>query len=291
MTPRFRFNQILAAAALLTGFASAQAGTATGPTDADVALATRVQAALQQARPFQTKATDVTVTAANGQIALSGFVGYTSDEVPARAIAAAVPGVQSVTSTLHAWSTATDPNIGLPALTTSAAAGPAMSPSDAALAAQVKTALQDLGADVDVTATNGRIHLSGFVGYSTDEAPVQAAAAAVPGVQTVTSALHVWSTSADPHYGVPAAAGTRSAAAAPAMSPSDAALAAQVKAALLEAAPFQESNVELVVTARNGRVDLSGWIQADTDELPARTIAARVPGVKGVTSHLHAWST
>ncbi|WP_294000972.1 BON domain-containing protein [Sphaerotilus sp.] len=294
MTPRF--NQLLLAAALLTGFAAAQAGTASGATAADVALATRVQTALQQARPFQTKAADVTVTAANGQVQLSGFVGYTSDEVPARAIAAAVPGVQSVTSTLHAWSTATDPNLGLPALTTSAATGPAMSPSDAALATQVKTALlqaaplQNHGTDVDVTATNGQVNLSGFVGYTTDEAPALAIAAAVPGVQAVTSTLRAWSTETDPNLGVVPVVSSRTEAA-PAMSPSDAALAERVKATLLETAPFQEPTVDLVVTARNGRVDLSGWINLDTDELPARAIAARVSGVKGVTSHLHAWAT
>ena len=88
MTPRI--PRLLLAAALLTGFAAAHAGTATGATPADVALATRVQTALQQARPFQTQATDVTVAAANGQVQLSGFVGYTSDELPARTIAAAV---------------------------------------------------------------------------------------------------------------------------------------------------------------------------------------------------------
>ena len=295
MTTRFNFKQLLLTAALLTGFAAAHAGTATGPTDADVALATRVQTALQQARPFQTKATDVSVTAANGQVQLSGFVGYTSDELPARSIAAAVPGVQSVTSTLHAWSTATDPNLGLPAL--SAATGPAMSPSDAALAAQVKTALQTAaplqnnGADVDVTVANGQVHLSSFVGYATDEAPARAIAAAVPGVRAVTANLHVWSTATDPRHGLPPVERTRPVAAAPAMNASDAALATQVKAALLQNASFQGSAVELVVTAHNGKVNLSGWISADTDDLPARAIAAHVAGVKSVTSQLHAWST
>lgn len=286
-----RFNQILLAAALLTGFASANAGTATGATPADIALATRVQTALQQARPFQTKGADVTVTAANGQVQLSGFVGYTSDELPARTIAAAVPGVQSVTSTLHAWSTATDPNLGLPALSTGTGTSSTMNASDAALAAQVKTALQGRGADVDVTAANGQVNLSGFVDYSTDEAPALAAAAAVPGVRAVTSNLHVWSTAADPRFGLPPVATRHHVAAPPAMSPSDAALAAQVKAALLQAAPFQDEAVELVVTAHDGQVNLSGWVNVDTDELPARTIAARIAGVKSVTSQLHAWAT
>lgn len=286
-----RFNQILLAAALLTGFASVHAGTATGATPADVALATRVQTALQQARPFQTKGADVTVTAANGQVQLSGFVGYTSDELPARAIAAAVPGVQSVTSTLHAWSTATDPNLGLPALSTGTGIASTMNASDAALATQVKAALQGRGADVDVTAANGQVNLSGFVGYSTDEAPALAAAAAVPGVRAVTSNLHVWSTDADPRFGLPPVATRHHVATPPAMSQSDAALAAQVKAALLQAAPFQGQDVELVVTARDGQVNLSGWINLDSDELSARTIAARVAGVKVVTSQLHAWAT
>jgi osmotically-inducible protein OsmY len=289
MTPRF--PRLLLAAALLTGFAAVHAGTATGATPADVALATRVQTALQQARPFQTQATDVTVAAANGQVQLSGFVGYTSDELPARTIAAAVPGVQSVTSTLRAWSTATDPSLGLPARSTGTGLSSTVNASDAALAAQVKTALQSRGADVDVTAANGQVNLSGFVGYSTDEAPALAAAAAVPGVRAVTSNLHVWSTASDPRFGLPPVVATRTVAAAPAMSPSDAALAAQVKAALLQAAPFQDQDVELVVTARDGQVNLSGWINQDTDELSARTIATRVTGVKSVTSQLHAWAT
>jgi osmotically-inducible protein OsmY len=198
-----RFNQILLAAALLTGFAAAHAGTATGTTPDDVALATRVQSALQQARPFQRASADITVSAASGQINLSGFIPYANDELPARAIAATVSGVQSVTSNFRAWSTEYDPILGVQATSTSAAR------------------------------------------------PVSTAP----------------------------------------MSPADTALAAQVKAALLQAAPFQDAGTELVVTARNGQIELSGWIGHESDELPARAIAAKVPGVRAVTSTFHAWST
>jgi osmotically-inducible protein OsmY len=198
-----RFNQIVLAAALLTGFAAAHAGTATGTTTDDVALATRVQSALQQARPFQRASADITVSAAGGQVNLSGFIPYANDDLPARAIAAAVPGVQSVSSNFRAWSTEYDPNLGLPA----------------------------------------------------SSAVVHTVAATAP------------------------------------MSPDDAALAAQVKAALLQATPFQDADVDLVVTANQGRVNLSGWVSYENDELPARTIAAKVPGAHGVTSTLRAWST
>ncbi|MEX8494162.1 BON domain-containing protein [Sphaerotilus sp.] len=201
MTPRF--NQILLAAALLTGFAAAHAGTATGATPDDVALATRVQSALQQSRPFQRASTDITVSAAGGQVNLSGFIPYANDDLPARTIAATVPGVQSVTSSFRAWSTESDPSIGLPATSADTPARPATT----------------------------------------------------------------------------------------AMNPEDAALAAQVKAALLQAAPFQDADVDLVVTADNGQVRLSGWVSHENDELPARTIAAKVAGVRSVTSHFHAWST
>jgi osmotically-inducible protein OsmY len=85
---------------------------------------------------------------------------------------------------------------------------------------------------------------------------------------------------------VPAQAQTR-------MDPSsaDTALAAEVKAALLKAAPFRDADVDLAVTASNGKVQLSGWVTyADNPEL-ARKIASSVSGVKQVTENLHTWSS
>jgi osmotically-inducible protein OsmY len=71
----------------------------------------------------------------------------------------------------------------------------------------------------------------------------------------------------------------------------DIALAADVKAALLKAAPFRDADVDLAVTASNGKVQLAGWVTyADNPEL-AREIASSVSGVKGVTENLRTWSS
>jgi osmotically-inducible protein OsmY len=71
----------------------------------------------------------------------------------------------------------------------------------------------------------------------------------------------------------------------------DTALAAEVKAALLKAAPFRDDDVDLAVTASNGKVLLSGWVTyADNPEL-ARRIASSVSGVTQVTENLRTWSS
>lgn len=72
--------------------------------------------------------------------------------------------------------------------------------------------------------------------------------------------------------------------------PSDAALAAAVKAALLEAKPYHDADVSLKVSAHAGQVDLSGWVSYANDATAAVDIASMVDGVKNVTSHLHSWS-
>ena len=73
--------------------------------------------------------------------------------------------------------------------------------------------------------------------------------------------------------------------------PADIALAADVKAALLKAAPFRDADVDLAVTASNGKVQLAGWVTyADNPEL-ARKIASSVSGVKQVTENLRTWSS
>jgi hypothetical protein len=71
----------------------------------------------------------------------------------------------------------------------------------------------------------------------------------------------------------------------------DAALASSVKAALLQAAPFKDADVDLAVTASNGVVTLSGWVSYVADEPFAAQIASSVGGVKAVKTALHAWST
>lgn len=71
----------------------------------------------------------------------------------------------------------------------------------------------------------------------------------------------------------------------------DAALANSVKAALLQAAPFKDADVDLTVTASNGQVNLGGWVTYVDDEQFAAKIAASVNGVKAVTTAFHAWST
>lgn len=73
--------------------------------------------------------------------------------------------------------------------------------------------------------------------------------------------------------------------------PSDAALAAAVKAALLEAKPYHDADVSLKVSAHAGQVDLSGWVTYANDATAASEIASMVDGVKNVTNHLHSWSS
>jgi osmotically-inducible protein OsmY len=73
--------------------------------------------------------------------------------------------------------------------------------------------------------------------------------------------------------------------------PADIALASDVKAALLKATPFRDADVDLAVTASNGKVQLTGWVTyADNPEL-ARRIASQVSGVKQVTENLRTWSS
>ena len=71
----------------------------------------------------------------------------------------------------------------------------------------------------------------------------------------------------------------------------DVALATNVKAALLQAAPFQDADVDIAVTASNGQVNLSGWVTYANDPQAAAKIAASVSGVKAVTTSFHTWSS
>ena len=71
----------------------------------------------------------------------------------------------------------------------------------------------------------------------------------------------------------------------------DIALAADVKAALLKAVPFQDNDVDLTVSATSGKVELSGWVTYANNPDLARKIASSVSGVKDVTASLHTWSS
>jgi osmotically-inducible protein OsmY len=191
-------------------------------------------------------------------------------------------------------------------LTSLAAALPASAHSvsgstdaDLALATQVQTALmkvgpfQDTDADVAIHASNGVVSLTGWVSYVDDDAAARTIAAEVPGVKSVTTDFHSWSNKSDARLALPLH--SSAAAMAPASmamgSPSDIALASAVKAALLKAAPFRDSDADIAVAARNGNVALSGWVSYQDDSIAARQIAASVGGVERVTSNFHAWST
>lgn len=80
--------------------------------------------------------------------------------------------------------------------------------------------------------------------------------------------------------------------AAPVAAPSereDAALVIAVKDALSSA--MGKEAEEVVVTAKNGRVTLRGWVNSPKQEYQARMVAAKVPGVKKTYSNMHTWSS
>jgi osmotically-inducible protein OsmY len=71
-------------------------------------------------------------------------------------------------------------------------------PADAALAAEVKaTPFQDADVDLAVTASHGRVMLTGWVTYANDPAIARKIAASVPGVRKVTATLYTWSSDDD----------------------------------------------------------------------------------------------
>jgi len=69
----------------------------------------------------------------------------------------------------------------------------------------------------------------------------------------------------------------------------DAALVVAVKEAITASLGKDASDV--VVTARNGRVTLHGWVNMPRQEAQARTIAGKVPGVKKAYSNIRTWSS
>jgi osmotically-inducible protein OsmY len=199
-------------------FASAQtaprAPSLIGATAADLALAQNVQAALLKDPVFQAEDVDIAVMASGDKVNLSGWMDDVADDTRARKIAAAVPGVKTVTSSLRAWSTdgeSTPSASGVASVASVAGVVAAPAPSiigstdaDRALASQVRTAvLQNpafQGADVDVgvRADQGRVSLSGWVNYASNSLQAHRLAASVPGVKSVTSNFKSWSSESDP---------------------------------------------------------------------------------------------
>ena len=84
------------------------------------------------------------------------------------------------------------------ALPASAQTAMPLTGDDAALVEQVKTALsqsrplKDADVDIAVSATNGVVHLSGWLTYSDDIATAEQIAASVSGVKSVDTHFHVW---------------------------------------------------------------------------------------------------
>ncbi len=210
MTPLYlsnpRLNRLAAAAALLTSLlatGAAHAGGAVGNTEADRMLAEKVQAAVLAAAPFQDAKTDLTIRADQGRVQLSGWVAYAEDEAPARNIAMKVDGVQAVTTQLRAWSTEHDYRIGMadPELYSAPTAAGPMSTGNAAddgLAASVRTVLMGSGnfdaknSELQVSANDGRVVLSGWLASAADERSVYQAARRVPGVTGVVTHFRSW---------------------------------------------------------------------------------------------------
>jgi osmotically-inducible protein OsmY len=300
---RTRLSQALAAV-LLSGLAfalPAQANSVVGATPEDIALATGVQSALLKDKAFQAGNIDIAVRAWQGKVNLSGWVGEAGDDVLARKIAASVGGVKTVTSNLRSWSSETDDRTGVAATTPNPRAPNLIgaTSADLALAGNVQSALmkdkafQAADVDIVVRASMGKVNLSGWVGDVNDDALARKIAASVGGVSKVTTNLRSWSTDGEDRAGL---SGKTNMSMTPAPSvmgatPADMALATDVRAAVMQAKTFQDADVDLVVRAAQGRVNLSGWISYANNDIQARKIAATVPGVKSVTSDFKSWSS
>ncbi len=298
-----RLNRLAAAAALLTALALASpafAGSAIGATPEDLNVANSVQAALLKDRAFQAPNVDIVVRAWQGKVNLSGWIGDTGDDSTARKIAAGVSGVKSVTSNLRSWSSEPEERSGQLNPSTPSVRPPSLvgaTPADMTLASNVQSALlkervfQAADVDLVVRASNGKVNLSGWIGDTNDTALARRVTAAVPGVTKVSTNLRSWSTESE-EVAMPSG---KAAAPAPASvsgaTPADLQLATNVRAAVMQSPRFQESDVDIVVRAARGRVNLSGWISYAGNDMQARKIASEVPGVTKVTSDFKSWST
>lgn len=169
----------------------------------DGATAHRVAHALRHNLAVASGATDVQVSADHGVVQLSGWLPNADVEAAAIEAAAQVPGVQAVDADVHLWSTGSQA-IARP-LTPVAPPAPAIvasSPADLALGAEVRAALartapfQESASSLTVVVSQGQVQLGGWVAYADDVQLAGRTAAAVPGVQAVSTRLHSWSSDA-----------------------------------------------------------------------------------------------
>jgi osmotically-inducible protein OsmY len=297
-------QRALAVAVLLSGVAlapQALANSVVGATADDVALATAVQAALLKEQNFQAPNVDIVVRSWQGKVNVSGWVGFADDAAQARRIAASVSGVKSVTTNLRSWSSEGDERTGVSTTAPATTAAPSLigkTSADVALAGSVQTALlkdrnfQAPEVDIVVRASGDKVNLSGWISNADDESLARKIAGAVPGVSKVSSNFRSWSTEGESNA-TPGAV-QRLGMAAPSIvgaTEADRTLANEVRTAVLQSKAFQDRDVEVVVRAAHGRVNLSGWLSYANNGAQARKLAARVPGVTSVTSNFKSWSS
>ncbi len=300
---RTRLNQALAAV-LLSGLAfalPAQANSVVGATTEDIALATGVQSALLKDKAFQAANVDIAVRAWQGKVNLSGWVSDAGDDALARKIAASVGGVKTVTSNFRSWSSEGDDRTGVatPAAMPRAPSIIGATQADMTLASSVQSALlkdktfQAADVDIVVRASMGKVNLSGWVGDVNDDTLARKIAASVGGVKTVTSNFRSWSTEGEDRAGMSGKSNMAMVSAPHTMgaTAADMALASDVRAAVMQAKTFQDADVDVVVRAAQGKVNLSGWVSYANNDIQARKLAAAVPGVKSVTSDFKSWSS
>lgn len=104
-----RFQKFALAAVLMSSLAAVLPARAQSADD--LALASQVKAALLQVPAFQDRDVDLNVSAADGQVRLSGWVTYANDPEAAVKVASRVSGVKAVTATLHTWSSESDARV------------------------------------------------------------------------------------------------------------------------------------------------------------------------------------
>jgi osmotically-inducible protein OsmY len=297
-----RLNLWVAAAALLSGIAAvapARANSVVGATAEDVSLATSVQSALLKDRAFQAPNVDITVRAWQGKVNLSGWIGDVNDDASARKIAASVAGVTKVSSNFRAWSTEGEERTSGSGMTSRSPSLVGATAADLALASSVQSALmndrsfQAPNVDIVVRASMGKVNLSGWVNDVNDDALARKIAGSVAGVKKVSSNFRNWSTEGE-ERAAGTGAGSMTAAPTPSIvgaTDADRALATNVRTAVMQSKGFQDADVDVVVRAAHGRVNLSGWVSYANNDVAARKIAAAVPGVKSVTSDFKSWSS
>lgn len=155
----------------------------------------------------------------------------------------------------------------------------ATAPDDSTLVSRVREALladaEVKDQQIEVSAADGVVQLSGFVDSGTQTARAAEVAGAVDGVRSVDNRLELkaGATAAAPAAGEPAQAKV-----------DDAAITTQIKEALL-ADPYM-NNFDVAVVTRNGEVQLSGFVANRDQADDVVALAHKTEGVKSVTSTL-----